>query len=61
MTVSQGLQRRRGQHADPVLEGRPAEVTSANVYTLNLWAGDEDRTLTKRHRKRGRVKARLEE
>lgn len=58
MTVSQRLQRKRrkeekkkkerGLLADPVLVGRPAEVTSANAYTLNLWAADEDRTLTER-------------
>lgn len=49
MTVSRGLRRKRkGPLADPVLEGLPAEVTSANAYTLNLWAAGEDRTLTKR-------------
>lgn len=56
MNVSQGLQRKKkkerkrkkGPLADPILVGRPAEVTSANAYTLNLWAADEDRTLTKR-------------
>ncbi len=63
MTVSQGLRRKRkerkkkkrkmGPLADPILVGRPAEVTSANAYTLNLWAADEDRTLTERQRERG--------
>lgn len=49
MTVSQWMQRKRkGPLADPVLGGRPAEVTSANAYTLNLWAAGEDHTLTKR-------------
>ncbi|KAI9547021.1 hypothetical protein NQZ68_021691 [Dissostichus eleginoides] len=65
VTVSQGLrwkERRKrqmekkkeknGRLADPFLGGRPAGVTSANAYTLNLWAADEDRTLTKRQRKR---------
>lgn len=66
MTVSQGLQRKKkrkkkGPLADPVPVGRPDEVTSANAYTLNLWAADEDRTLTKRQRKRGRVNASLED
>lgn len=46
-------QRRKGVLAEPFQEGRPAGVTSANAYTLSLWAGDEDRTLTGRHRKRG--------
>lgn len=44
--------------ADPFQEGRPAGVTSANAYTLSLWAGDEDHTLMRRQRKRGRVSER---
>lgn len=58
VTDSQALQRKKKKKkkkpiADPALVGRPDEVTSANAYTLNLWAADEDRTLTKRQRKRG--------
>lgn len=53
-SVCQGWQRKKGGLADPFQEGRPAGVTSANAYTLSLWAGDEDHTLT---RKRGRVNA----
>lgn len=56
-SVSQEWQRRKGVLAEPFQEGRPAGVTSANAYTLSLWAGDEDRTLTGRHRKRGKVSA----
>lgn len=56
-SVCQGWQRKRGGLADPFQEGRPAGVTSANAYTLSLWAGDEDHTLTRRQRKRGRVNA----
>lgn len=39
--------------ADPVRGGRPAAAASANAYTLNLWAADEDRTLTERQRRQG--------
>lgn len=60
VTVSQGLQWKKGLFAHPVLGGLPAGVTSANAYTLNLPAADEDRTLTKRQRKRGTVNAGLE-
>lgn len=60
VTVSRGLRRKRkGPLADPVLGGRPAEATSANAYTLNLWEAGEGRTLTKRQRER--VSVRLEE
>lgn len=51
MTVAQRLQRRRRKRkslAEPVPGGRPAEATSANAYTLNLWGVDEDRTLAER-------------
>lgn len=51
----------KGPLADPVQVGQPAGATSANAYTLNLWAADEDHTLTKGQRKRGRVDARLED
>lgn len=53
-SVSQKGQRRKGVRADPSPEGRPAGVTSANAYTLSLWAGDEGHTLTRRQRERGR-------
>lgn len=57
-SVSQEWQRRKGVLADPFQEGRPAGVTSANACTLSLWAGDEDHTLTRRQRKRGKVSER---
>lgn len=58
VSVSQrllGRRRRRKERrtrplSGPVLGGLPAGATSANVYTLNLWATGEDRTLTKRQK-----------
>lgn len=56
-SVSQEWQRRKGVLAEPSQEGRPAGAASANAYTLSLWAGGGDRTLTGRQRKRGNVSA----
>lgn len=57
VAVSQRLRRKRrpwkAPLADPVRGGRPAAAASADAYTLNLWAADEDRTLTERQRRGG--------
>lgn len=58
VSVSQRLLGRRKERrtrplSGPVLGGRPAGATSANAYTLNLWATGADCILTRRQREKG--------